>query len=479
MPERSGGFEKGELLQQLTDLRGIAEEKAFPAKSDELVRRIQKLIDSLGATDDSLSASISVDNRDIPPESTLTAARGLNATDLSTLRDHVINLNEGQLSQDDLYSSRPEDVDRIFQRSIPNWMQQLGSKKPNIVFYAHGGLVDEASGLHQALRQIPWWKANDVYPIYFVWQTGLWQTIGHLLQGIQQRSVAFGAPNLFDHTTDPALEAVARLLGGPLIWGGMKRSAELASRPGTDGLPRGGAHYVAQALAGLLRKAAEARTSPDIHAIGHSAGSIFRACFVPAALKAGVSSFKTLQLFAPAIRVDTFKNTLYQIVKNGTGIDKLVMYSMREAFEKADNCDSIYHKSLLYLIFYALEDRRGTPILGLEECVWRDQELKELFGRGGGQARAEAIWSKTAVTTGLSASRALSHGAFDDDASTMGSALRRILEINDDRVQIRTAPPFAQGGRSMSLKQPAIPTELISLLTQTQAIRSRGLAEES
>jgi len=161
--------------------------------------------------------------------------------------------------------------------------------------------------------------------------------------------------------------------------------------------------------------------SADLHALGHSAGSIFHAYFVPAALKAGVSSFKTLQFLAPAIRVDTFKKTLYPIVKDGPGVGKLVMYSMKEPFEKADNCDNLYHKSLLYLIFYALEDKRQTAILGLEECVWQDAELKTLFGLGGGEPKAQAIWSETPTSTGLDACRALSHGAFDDDASTMCS----------------------------------------------------------
>src|SRR5438270_4453800 len=93
---------------------------------------------------------------------------------------------------------------------------------------------------------------HEVDGIHIVWQTGFWQTISHLLQGIQQRSVAVGARDFFDYTTDPALEGVARLLGGPLIWGGMKRSAELASSPGAGGAPEGGASYTAKHLAEFL-----------------------------------------------------------------------------------------------------------------------------------------------------------------------------------------------------------------------------------
>jgi Caspase domain len=466
MPGRSDFSAKSELVQQLTRLQHIAEKRAlanadpaFPAESDEFVGRLRQLVDLIGTESASSLSTSALEDRDVPPGPESAVARGLSAAHMSTVRDHVISLNAGQFSQDSQYSTKPEDVDRIFGQSLPDWMKQLGGKKPNLVFWAHGGLTDEASGLNSALQHIPWWKENGVYPIYFVWQTGLWQTVNNLLHGIQQRSVAVGARDFFDCSTDPALEGVARLLGGPLIWGGMKRSAELASRPGTNGLPAGGAYYVAERLAEFTKSAAG--NSADVHALGHSAGSIFHAYFVPAALKAGVSNFKTLQLLAPAIRVDTFKKTLYPIVKDGPGVGKLVMYSMKEPFEKADNCDSLYHKSLLYLIFYALEDKRQTAILGLEECVWQDSELKALFGLGGGEAKAQAIWSETPVSTGLNACRALSHGAFDDDASTMCSVLRHVLGV-DDKAEIKPSSAFVQGGRSMQLKQPAVATKLIS-----------------
>ncbi len=479
MPGPLNRLNKGELLQQLTELQRIAKKRAAqnadpasPADSDELVGRIQQLIDSVESANAAFAPPIPVDERDVPSVPGVATSRGLSADDLSILRDHVINLNEGQFSQDDQYSTKPIDVDRIFEKSIPDWIEKSGSRRSNIVFYAHGGLTDEATGLDMALEHIPWWKENGVYPVYFVWQTGFWQTISHLLQGIQQRSVAIGARDIFDHTTDPALEGVARLLGGPLIWGGMKRSAELASNPGTAGQSEGGAHYVAQRLADFLASPGRVN-SVDIHAVGHSAGSIFHAYFIPAALNRGVAKFKTLQFLAPAIRVDTFKQTLYPIVKTGAKIGKLVMYSMKEAFEKADNCDSIYHKSLLYLIFYALEDRRGTPILGLEECVCRDSELRKLFGLSGGEAKAEAIWSETPVTTGLNASRALSHGAFDDDACTMGSTLRHILAIGDN-VAIKPSPVLVPGGRSMELKQPAIALKAVSQLDGSSSSEMRG-----
>ncbi|MFZ0257544.1 MAG: hypothetical protein WAN46_18315 [Gammaproteobacteria bacterium] len=47
--------------------------------------------------------------------------------------------------------------------------------------YAHGGLNDEATGLAIAEHQIPWWLANDMYPIFFVWETGLLESLAQML----------------------------------------------------------------------------------------------------------------------------------------------------------------------------------------------------------------------------------------------------------------------------------------------------------
>ena len=41
------------------------------------------------------------------------------------------------------------------------------------MFYAHGGLNGETDGLDIAQRQLNWWLANKVYPVTFVWQTGV------------------------------------------------------------------------------------------------------------------------------------------------------------------------------------------------------------------------------------------------------------------------------------------------------------------
>ena len=92
----------------------------------------------------------------------------------------------------------------------------------------------------------------------------------------------------------------------------MKKKAELASAAS------GGATYLAQRLRELSDNAALRGKRPlELHAIGHSAGSIFHSWFVPMAAEAGIPAFRTLQLLAPAISVPDFTARLAQHIGPG------------------------------------------------------------------------------------------------------------------------------------------------------------------
>ena len=109
-------------------------------------------------------------------------------------------------------------------------------------------------------------------------------------------------------------------------------------------------------------------------------------------------------------------------------VGHLALFTMKKDFEKQDNCINIYHQSLLYLIYHALESADPTPILGLEESLRGNSQLAQLMGLGGAtSANAEVIWSTTATTTGCFATEAIHHGDFSSDAPTLNSILRRIL----------------------------------------------------
>ena len=109
-------------------------------------------------------------------------ASGLSAERLTSLRPFVINSNGGVFSDSGLFQTTPGDVDAIFQTHLPSALKDNQARQPlRILFYAHGGLVGEEAGLQIAADQVDWWRTNGVYPIEFVWETGLKETISQLL----------------------------------------------------------------------------------------------------------------------------------------------------------------------------------------------------------------------------------------------------------------------------------------------------------
>ena len=353
---------------------------------------------------------------------------GLGPAQLAALRSHLVNLSCGRFSGEGEYKSTAGDVDAIFNQHLPAWLKGLPEgEKLRLLFYAHGGLVSESEGLKIAAKHVGWWKKNGVYPIYFVWETGLFETVGSLLSLCRSRAaraLARDVRDIWDVTTDPLIEEAVRALQAPRLWGGMKRSAELAAAP------EGGARYVAARLAEFCAKYGD---RVELHACGHSAGAIFHSHFLSSALDHGVPDFKSLHFLAPAIRVDAFRETLLPRIGKGRGVDSLSLFTMNRDYERGDNCAGIYRKSLLYLIHEALEDERKTDILGLETSLRADSALCELLGLGPDPALAagEVIWSVSAADSGRSASTSESHGGFDDDAPTMNSVARRILARED------------------------------------------------
>ncbi|MFT3799630.1 MAG: caspase family protein [Burkholderiaceae bacterium] len=366
-------------------------------------------------------------------------ARGsdFTADELARLRPHVVSLSNGRFQTDGLFNSTPGDVDAIVHEHIPAWAAQLPQgEKLRIAIWAHGGLIGEADGLRIAQKHIDWWKRNAVYPLYFVWETGLFDALRSILTQIRNRVPALGSRDIFDYTSDPLIELGARALGGGKIWGAMKHNAELCSAPD------GGARYTAQRLAELVSGAAGlAGRELEFHAIGHSAGSIFHSWFLPMALESRLPGFETLQLLAPAITVAEFNERLLAQIGPTGAARRVDLFTMRRDFEEADDCASIYRKSLLYLIHHALEPARRTPILGLETSIRADPRAAALFGLvGPGSSVGRVVWSVTSSTTGNSASTARHHGDFDDDIPTLNSVAANVLGERTARVSYPGSP---------------------------------------
>ncbi|MBP7659405.1 MAG: caspase family protein [Burkholderiaceae bacterium] len=338
---------------------------------------------------------------------------------------HVVNTEMGRLSSQGSATSSPQSLDTLI-ASLEQWAQQ--QDHPRVVFFAHGGLVSETSALREVvLRQYGWWLANGVYPIFFVWETGLLEIFS------QAQPDTRGLKDDF-------LEKVLGPTVGRPAWSRMKASAFLASQPDAgDGQP-GGARLLAERLIVWLQGFAPRAAPVRLHAVGHSAGAIFLSHFLPvlstlARTKKlrpkGKPVIETLALLAPACRADLFKAQLLPLIMN-SDIGEFAEFTMNEQAERDDSLKHIYGKSLLYAVRNACEADR-PQILGLEESIRPDPDLRTLFGLNPGQkGHAELVLAPTSgMADKRSTSLATAHGDFDNDPATMNSALRRVLALSD------------------------------------------------
>lgn len=368
--------------------------------------------------------------------------------DLSQARPYFVNLRRGMFSSDGGVKTSPADVDAIFGNHLKEFVTnaRAAGRDPHLMLFAHGGLVSEAEGLGIALKQFQWWLDNGVYPLFFIWETGLMETLTDMISamirkklGIERDIVARGL--IPEKYWNRLIEAAARAVQLRDVWGKMKDSARASVTA------NGGARYVINGLEKFIADNSSADHPLRLHAVGHSAGSIFHSYTIPAATKAGME-FDTLQLLAPAIRADEFKQRL-QPQLEATGVHACTMFTMLDFFEERDVCAipllQDYGRSLLKLIYYSLEDVQRTPILGLETVLRDDPALSSLFRIGSAPGRHEIIWSKSNSSTGRSASQATSHGGFDNDRATMESVMRRV--IGRDEIV-----PFPEGAmRSLTI----------------------------
>lgn len=343
-------------------------------------------------------------------------------------RSHVVNLAMGQFSRDGCYRNDESDLDELIER-IGAWI--AGAPQPRLVFFAHGGLVDERGGLGIALRDRHWWLANGVYPVFFVWETGF-------LEVFRQKQRELAARNIITDASDALLEITLGPATGKPTWDRIKLSALLASLAVTANGTPGGAHRFATRLAARLKAhSATAGAKPvGLHAVGHSAGSIFHCHFLPALTDAlaaaGVPNPKvdTLAFLAPAVRVDLFKSHLMPLVPGR--VERFALFTMDRSTELDDDVMKIYRKSLLYFVRNACEEPvHATPILGLEESIRADPGLVAWFGLGGGAPAAgvDVLWSPTQEVSGPGATQSRTHGGFDNDAPTMNAVMHRVLAL--------------------------------------------------
>jgi hypothetical protein len=359
------------------------------------------------------------------------------------LRPYVVNLALGQLSEGGEFQTRPSDVDGILD-GLQEYTREV--ERPRLMLHAHGGLVSETSALEYAAKVAPWWRSHDVYPVFFVWESGLLEILGQFV---------LGRRDLADWTSDLALEAVLRL-PGTLAWSGMKKSARLASSADAGNAAPGGARLFADLLA--ARRQGGELTALEVHAVGHSAGSIFHAHLLPILSDRGIP-IASLQLLAPALTVSLYRERLAQLIASRR-VQRLHLFTMEDRAERSDDCMTVYRKSLLYLVSRAFEPPGGRALVGLHRSIRGEKDLAKLFGLGGGNGGTRAELQLSWMDDDREANpltQALRHGDFDNDPATMSSVLRRILSVPDEIQLGRHDFPWPSHHRSLLDLRPPVP----------------------
>lgn len=393
--------------------------------------------------------------------------------DLVRLSRHVVNLgNEGTLSAHGRFASSPAQLERMFGRMKEYhrfWQEHSTGRSAQhlnrVVLYAHGGLVNERSGLATAEAQLNWWLNNEIYPISFAWQSGPVETMVNQLGDMIRGKLPFGGLG-FD-LVEQADRFVEKFARSKLrwMWAEMKENAKAASAPlpPTFQWPQNGAkgdklstvpgaslfarrlgQYAAELQGGNL----------EVHLVGHSAGSIFTAHLLSRLAAEGLE-VASMSWLAPAIRVDDFERLALPHLKSGR-VKRFTSFALSDPQELNDVVGtgqfSIYQKSLLYLVSRALEHgtagRPGgeVPILGMErfaDSVCEDSTVAAVLK----SFTADLVFSPN-ETSPLSRCGATSHGGFDEDVATMTSVMGRILGRNEamERARFQLYSPLLNPG---------------------------------
>ena len=111
------------------------------------------------------------------------AVRDWTADEREVFTRHVVNLRGGKLSTTAPSARRQTRSRRSSIEFIPEYAAKQKGQPARVLFFAHGGLTEEQEGLIAVLRRRRFFEMNGIYPVYFVWETGLNETVRDIVGG--------------------------------------------------------------------------------------------------------------------------------------------------------------------------------------------------------------------------------------------------------------------------------------------------------
>ena len=319
--------------------------------------------------------------------------------------------NNGRLSNTGDFRTQNSDIEALVNLHLGEARKTwgLGKNAPiDIAIYAHGGLTSEEDAATTAAKWIPALYDNKIFPIFLMWETDLMSTLQGRFEDVLKRQPRMTG-GIFDSVKNWWNERLEKLLATPgtQIWGEMKQNADAISVAADSG---GLKLYEACQRSPFFADPGKVR----LHLIGHSAGAILHSHVVDRLGGAGWN-FESVNFMAPAVRVDTFRNTVLPAIKSGK-VKRYNQFHLTDDMERKDpTCKPIlgYSRSLLYLVAQSFEKGQVTPILGMEKyfnAQIASQKLPNVY---------------TCPAPGRE-SKSTTHGGFDDDDATMASVIALI-----------------------------------------------------
>ena len=77
---------------------------------------------------------------------------------------------------------KAKEIETEFARRTSEW-----GGTPKLLLYAHGGLNNEQASASRIASMRPYFLANRIYPLHFMWETGFGETLNGILQDAFRR----------------------------------------------------------------------------------------------------------------------------------------------------------------------------------------------------------------------------------------------------------------------------------------------------
>lgn len=312
---------------------------------------------------------------------------------------HIVHLDDGKLVEAGTYGTplaSIEETARLLHDGAAN-----KDRYEHILFYAHGGITDAVAAARRTSATRDGFKRNGIYPIHFLWETGLMEEVLDILVGkIADRG---GKVAGFRDEMDFLLEKLTGTIGRAL-WREMKGDAERAFARTAQS---------AAAVKAILSANRGLKKPYKFHFVGHSAGSNFVSEFVRAwpRLASKEAVIDNCFLLGAACTVDQYQRDLRPALDAGS-LKHLTIYNLSEQRELDDSVGP-YSKSLLYLVSHAFEETPRTPILGM---AVHSQSLAK-------HRRQTVLYT---AAPDLTRTNAMSHGGYGTDLVTLNDILKTI-----------------------------------------------------